>query len=379
MTAPLASGVRTALVVGGGIYGLCTAWALARRGVAVTLVEAAALPNPRGSSYDEHRIIRHAYGKLEGYARMMPAAFDAWEALWGDLGVRHYAPIGATYFLRTDDGWRESTVRALDAMGIGYRETPLDDVAARFPMIRLDGLDSVLETDGAGMLFPVRILTDLVVHLARIGVDFITGEAVTAVDPEAGAVTVGGRNHCADMVLLCAGPWIDRLAPGFRGKAVPSRQAVLYLAPPVELAQAWSAAPVIVTRGTEGGLYVMPPRYGARLKVGDHRFSRTGDPDGSRTPTGEDIERVRALFETSFREPGQYRLLEPKACFYTVTEDESFLVEPMGARGFAVSACSGHGFKLAPLIADRLAETVAGRMTPAKLAIYAAGRSEIGA
>ncbi len=61
-----------ALIVGGGIAGLSAAWALARRGVAVELFEQGTLPNPRGSSYDEHRIIRHAYGQMEGYARLMP-------------------------------------------------------------------------------------------------------------------------------------------------------------------------------------------------------------------------------------------------------------------------------------------------------------------
>jgi NADPH-dependent 2,4-dienoyl-CoA reductase/sulfur reductase-like enzyme len=60
------------LIVGGGIAGLLTAWALARRGVAVTVFEQGPLPNPHSSSFDEHRIIRHAYGAMEGYARLMP-------------------------------------------------------------------------------------------------------------------------------------------------------------------------------------------------------------------------------------------------------------------------------------------------------------------
>jgi glycine/D-amino acid oxidase-like deaminating enzyme len=39
-----------ALIVGGGIAGLSTAWALARRGVRVELFEQGPLPNPRASS-----------------------------------------------------------------------------------------------------------------------------------------------------------------------------------------------------------------------------------------------------------------------------------------------------------------------------------------
>ncbi len=68
------------LVVGGGIAGLSTAWGLVRRGFAVELFEQGALPCSKALSYDEHRIIRHAYGEMEGYEDLMPAAFSLWAA-----------------------------------------------------------------------------------------------------------------------------------------------------------------------------------------------------------------------------------------------------------------------------------------------------------
>ena len=46
------------IVVGGGIMGLACAWALVRRGHQVTLYEQGPLPNPLGSSHDQHRLIR---------------------------------------------------------------------------------------------------------------------------------------------------------------------------------------------------------------------------------------------------------------------------------------------------------------------------------
>ncbi|MGN6468769.1 MAG: hypothetical protein ACTHLC_04210 [Rhizobiaceae bacterium] len=39
---------------------------------------------------------------------------------------------------------------------------------------------------------------------------------------------------------------------------------------------------------------------------------------------------------------------ERKACYYTVTEDEHFVIRPAGKKATLLSACSGHGFKLAP-------------------------------
>jgi glycine/D-amino acid oxidase-like deaminating enzyme len=368
------NGLKRAIVVGGGIAGLTTAWSLAKDGVAVDLYEQGPLPNPIASSYDEHRIIRHAYGKLEGYARLMPAAYKAWDALWEDLGVRHFLDTGATYFLRGDDGWLDATIRSLDETGVVYRDLPLGEIEACYPMVEPDGVQRVLETEGAGMLFPIRIVTDLVVRLQRLGVTLHAYSKVTAVDPDAGTITVDGKRIAADQVAVCAGAWIDRLVPRLKGLAVPSRQAVVYLAPPPSLAAAWAEAPVIVTRGTEGGLYILPARGGTRLKFGDHRFSRDGNADDDRRPTAADMARLRPLLGRSFRLAEQYVRLEEKACFYTVTTDESFWVGAIGARGWAMSACSGHGFKFGPLMGRGLADAMLGRTDPDTLHRWAAAR-----
>jgi sarcosine oxidase/sarcosine oxidase subunit beta len=61
--------MKKVLIVGGGIAGLSTAWALRRRGFSVEFFEKGPLPNPKASSYDEHCFLRYAYGTMDGYAR----------------------------------------------------------------------------------------------------------------------------------------------------------------------------------------------------------------------------------------------------------------------------------------------------------------------
>jgi len=363
-----------ALIVGGGIAGLSTAWALSRRGYAVHLFEQGPLPNPKASSYDEHRIIRHAYGTMEGYARLMPEAFRVWEKLWQDIGRRHYEPTGAVYFLHQDTGWYEATARALDGLGIGYRAIPLNRIRDRFPMVRTEGLTRVVETDGAGMLFPIRILTDLVVLLTRLGVRFHAGTRVTDVDPVAGTLVTDGKAHAGDVVVVAAGAWADRLVPQLKGIGVPSRQAVLYLAPPADLAAAWETAPVMIHHGDETGVYTLPPRQGTRLKIGDHVFSRSGNPDEDRIATEQDLARLWPAARAAYMDLDRYAVLEPKACFYTVVEAERFFVQPIGAAGWVISACSGHGFKLGALMGEAVAQAIAGERPAEGIADWAAGR-----
>lgn len=363
-----------ALIVGGGIAGLSTAWALARRGYQVELFEQGPLPNPKSSSYDEHRITRHAYGVMEGYAHLMPEAFRVWDMLWQATGRSHFEPCGAVYFLRHQNEWYNGISRSLTEMGIGFRDIPLDQVPRRFPMVIPDGLLRAVETDGAGMLFPIRILTDLVVLLGRLGVVLHTATLVTEVDSEHGRVIADGKTYEADVVVVSAGAWVDRIVPSLKGDAVASRQAVLYLSPPPDLAEAWATAPVMLDVRADGGLYTLPPRAGTRLKVGDHVFSKSGDPDEDRVATERDLARLWPAARETYRDLDRYAVLEPKACFYTVRDHEEFLVKPLGAAGWVISACSGHGFKLGSLMGELTARGIAGETPAEEVTALAAGR-----
>jgi sarcosine oxidase/sarcosine oxidase subunit beta len=371
--------VRTrgsAIVVGAGIAGLSTAWALQRRGFDVAVFEQGPIPNPRASSYDEHRITRYAYGPMEGYADMMPDAFAMYERLFRDIGTDHFAPSKVVYFMREEIGWYEPSVRSLARLGSGFRDIPLAEVRDRFPVVRTEGLTRTVETDAGGMLFPIRILTELTVALGHRGVQFHAESRVTAVDPEAGIVVANGREHRADHVVVAAGAWVNKLTDAVEKTVMPSRQTVVYLSPPPELAAFWNDAPVLVDLGLHSGTYTLPPRRGTRLKIGDHVFTRSGDADGDRIATKDDVARLESAARLAYRDFDRYQVLERKICFYTVTRDESerFAVRPWGAKAWILSACSGHGFKLGPLIGDGVAAAIAGERSAEETTRWAAGR-----
>jgi sarcosine oxidase/sarcosine oxidase subunit beta len=365
-------------VVGAGIAGLTLAWALSRRGHSVSVYEQGPIPNPISSSFDEHRTTRHAYGQMTGYAKLMPKAFRIWETLFRDVGRRHYEPVGVVYFMRGGETpWLEPTLASLDQLAVAYRDVALADIPSRFPMINPKGLTRVLETEGAGMLFPARIMADLIVLLGRRGVGLHAYSKVEAVDPDRATITVGGQTVGADVVAVTAGAWVDRLVPELKRLVVPSRQAVAYMAPPPDFAEAWGRAPVIADISEEARCYALPPRFGTRMKVGNHNFTRRGDPDASRVAEDDDLEPVRRSVNRAFRDFDRYAELERKACYYTVEEKEQFVVQRFGSSGWVVSACSGHGFKLQPLITDGLARAIGGECDAETLSEWAAGRSNV--
>jgi glycine/D-amino acid oxidase-like deaminating enzyme len=346
------------LVIGAGINGLCAAWALARRGCAVEVFDRGPIPNPLASSWDEHRITRHAYGSMGAYADRMPQAFRLWDALFADIGARHFIPMPIVAFERGDQGWIAASVADMDRLGAPWRDIGVDDFTRAHPLIRPDGIVRAVELGGSGMLLPARILADLAMHLAGRGVVLHAGTDVTDLDAERATIRVGGRAITADHVVVAAGAWVGRLVPAAAGWLVPSRQTVLFLAPPPQLARAWAAAPIYLDLGAEIGAYTLPPRAGVRLKAGDHSFTRQGDPDDPRIARDDEVARLTAALSQGYADFGAYRVLERKVCFYTVTDDEGFVIASMGGRGTLLSACSGHGFKLGPHSGELAADLV---------------------
>ena len=365
------------LIIGAGIAGLSTAWSLKRRGYDIELFEQGPIPNTVNSSWDEHRITRHAYGEFEGYAHLMPHAFRMWDRLWKELGATHYEPTGATYFIHEETPWYHGTSSALSEMGIHYRDIPLSKAAHRFPMIRLDTVTRVVETDGAGLLFPYRIIRGLINLLSAHGTTFRALHKVTALDTDKGSVTANGQTFTGDHVVVAAGAWADRLVPELRQEALPSRQAVIFLAPPPDLMEAWTEAGVMADLGDDSSCYILPPHRGMRLKIGDHVFTRRGDADDDRTARDEDVARLMRVLPLVLRDCDRYQVLERKACYYTVTDDEHFIQKPLGARGWLISACSGHGFKLGALTGELAAQAIAGERATAEVTEIAAGRRRL--
>lgn len=317
---------------------------------------------------------RHCYGTLAGYGLLMPQAFRAYEELWSDLGARHFRPTKFLYVTREQSDWPAATARDLDRMGIPHRPLTPAEVSEIAPMLTTDAIVDAFEADGAGELFAARITRDLADWLRRAGVEIHEHARVGAIDAETGRVETGRGYHDADLVVVAAGAWVLDLLPGQKGRLAPSRQTVLYLQPPQRLDGAWRRAPVILDGSGMRGTYVLPPAEGTRLKVGDHSFTRQGSGDDDRIATAADIATVAAAARSSFADFDDYTILEAKVCYYTVTADERFVVEPIGPAGWLMSACSGHGFKLAPLIASGLADAIAGRRSAAGIPDWAAGR-----
>lgn len=348
-------------VVGAGIMGLCTAWALARRGHEVAVFDQGHVPNPFGSSVDQHRLFRYPYGGWAGYARMAEDAFQGWERLWADLGERLMVPTGTLCTAQAEDGrrWLADSTAVLDSLGHPYRRLTPAQIAAEFPLVNPAAVAEAIHLESGGVLLAGRIVELLSHHLNTLGVTVHARAPVTGIDAERATVTLADRRSIgADAVVVAAGAWVTKLLPETAARLVPSRQVVAYMMPPEGLRRLWANAPMLIDSDEESGVYIVPPVAGTTMKAGDHRFSRSGDPDGDRDPDPDEAREVLDAARRLLADGHRYSLANAATCFYTVTADERFVVEPLSRRAWLMSACSGHGFKFAPALGEALAAAI---------------------
>jgi glycine/D-amino acid oxidase-like deaminating enzyme len=311
-------------VVGAGVMGCATAWALRERGVDVSVHEQFALDHDRGSSHGRTRIFRIAYPDPY-WIRFAQEAYAGWRELDPDLlglyGLVELAPDPALI-----------SARALDESGVSYRLLEKDEVRALGANLP-DGW-TALHIGDAGVVFSDRARH---AFLEAAGVEVETNRRIESTD-----------ELDADVVVVTAGSWIRELVPDL--PVTVTRETLAYFA--------WEGPPrpCIVDLSAETRTHAMyslhDPVHG--LKAGAHHAGSEADPDSEGKPDPAIVERIADWVRERLPEVDP-RPVDAQTCLYTTTADQNFVLERRG-RVVVGSACSGHGFKFAPAIGRRLAE-----------------------
>lgn len=355
---PELPGEADLVVVGAGLMGSATAWAAARRGLAVVLLEQLDVGHDRGSSHGSARVVRRAYADPL-YARMTGLAFESWRELELDTGAT---------VLRTTGGLDHGPVRAqqiaatLTEVGVPHELMPPEEAARRWPGLLFEG--DVLHHAQAGTVDAAATVTAASTRAATLGAVVAPRTRVLGLEVEGDdrvVVRTDRGDVSAPRAVVAAGAWavdlLEDVVAG-AGAALPplavTQQQIFHFArrPGIE---EWPVAlhkgalnTYSLPGGTDGG------PDGAR-KVAEHMIEGpAGRPVTPSTRTGVVDEGARTRLVEHVRRwmPG----LDPEpfaeaTCLYTTTPDEDFVLDRLGPV-VVCSPCSGHGAKFAPLVGE---------------------------
>ncbi|TGS43742.1 MULTISPECIES: FAD-dependent oxidoreductase [unclassified Mesorhizobium] len=352
-------------IVGAGIVGLATAWALRSRGHDVTVFDRGPIPNPMASSYDEQRYHRFAYGRMAGYAKLALGVTDAWDVLWNDLQETLYIETGVLYVADAANEDVALSVAFAQDNGMVYHEIDDAEFVKRFPHLRPRLTDRAVLFPQSGILLAERILVSLARWLIAKGASLRPYARVDEVDHDRARVRVLGAWEQFDQVVVAAGSWTGELVPN-GNELEPSRMLMLLARPPERLAKIWSTAPALADWTVEDNFYVTPPLRGTQMKMTfDLPFERN-DPNTTREASPAEISTVTGIAREALASFDEYQILGGRACYYTNTFDRAFFVRGHG-RSWAISTCSGHGFKFGAMTGMTVADAVEGKISTAEL------------
>jgi sarcosine oxidase len=322
--------VTRVAIVGAGVMGCAAAWALTARGADVTVHEQFDLDHDRGSSHGRSRIVRLSYPDAQ-WVRLAREAMDGWRELEAESGrtlldLRGIVEIVAAPELTSAAG--------LDACEVEYSWLDAEGVRA-FGAVLPEGWFALFQPE-AGI-----VRADLARH-AFLDLAIARGARI-----EAAQKVEALEDLDADVVVVTSGAWVRELVPDVPVQV--TRETLAYFrcegAPGPSIVELDE-----ITRGH--GLYSLhDPVHG--LKAGVHHGGPEVDPNVDGEPDAEAVARVTAWVRNRFVDVDP----EPvgvETCLYTSTADGSFVLERRG-RTVIGSACSGHGFKFAPVVGRRLA------------------------
>ena len=344
------------VIVGAGLSGAASAWALSRRDVPVVVVEQFATGHRNGSSHGSARIVRRGYG--DGlYVSLTGRAFELWRELEQSAGTSILRMLGGIDFGPRRDV--PKVARLLAEAGVAHEVLSAAAAEARWPGMLFEG--EVVYHSQAGTMDPDAAVSAFLAEAGRLGAEVRQETAATAVAGDR-VMLADGSSLAARCVVVAAGGWVAPLLSGVV-ELPPIRvtQQQIFHFPRLDTtAPPW---PSVIHEPTEHPVYHLAGGRdggpGDDRKIAEHTAGAVTSA-AERDGLVRDDSRQRVIEYVRRWLPG----LDPTprgeaTCLYTETPSEDFLIDRVDDL-VVCSPCSGHGAKFAPLIGELVAGLVLG-------------------
>lgn len=396
------------LIIGSGVFGLSTAYALSQRpgfeNTVVTLVERMDFPAPDAASIDSSRIIRADYAD-GAYSLLMDEGMKHWRSDFGAEG--RYSQAG--FCIVMDDG--EADPEGVYGTAQTYMQKSMENVRDRLNLKvgrKEDGGQLELLNDNADVQRVIGVSTGgsfgkhgyvnwtsgwadaeagmryLRTKLAKTQfVEFRTEDVKKlhyALNRVESVELESGEQLTADLIILATGAWTPRFVD-LRGVASANGQVLAYMDITAEEQEWLSSIPVLICENT--GMFIMPPRNRV-LKVARHGYgyanpvtimhpeypqtghpitislprTKTDDPDLQVPREGQDA--CRSFLAKVIPALADRPWVNTRICWYTDTPKGDWLIDyhPQYENLFLATGGSGHGYKFLPVLGERILDVI---------------------
>ncbi len=354
------------VIVGAGIIGLSTAYALLTQGIRnITVLEQKVVDHRRSSSHGFSRLLRFEYGPDTFYSNMVRLSLKKWRGLERVARSTLYTSTGLLVLGNEDDNVTQSSYHVARELGLPTERLSKEDCRLRFPQFDTQPFDMITFNHESGILHAstcLHTLRDLVLDL---GGEIYESYRVIQLTHDSQLRPVrlhlsSGTELSADRVVLATGAWVHRLLADLRLPVRMTRQYLLYFASLPYSSFGAGTFPAFISRD----LYGFPIHKGSNgwLQAASHKFGVPVHLDEISPPDVPLIAQTTQQLRELLPPLSHAELAHIDSRMYDVTPDEDFILDylPYDHRVIFAAGLSGHGFKFGVLLGELLSSMVCG-------------------
>ena len=352
------------IVAGLGGMGSAAAYRLAARGQRVLGLERYTPAHPLGSSHGQSRIIRQAYFEDPAYVPLLLRAYELWEGLEKETGEELMTLCGGLMMGPENGDLVPGSVKSAEEHGLPYEMLDAKEIHRRFPPFQPGPETVALHETKAGFVRPEASVQAHLDRAANLGAGLRFEEPVLCWEASSDGVRVETARGAyeAEKLVVAPGAWAPELLSEL-GLPLEVERHVMYWFEPEGGANAFlpDRFPVWIWEPNDGNMF-----YGFPVMTGDRGIKVAFFRAGGVPCTPETIDREVHQKEVDFIHgylaehvptlAGKF--LEARACMYTNTPDEHFVISEHPEHPRVVIACgfSGHGYKFCSVVGEVLAD-----------------------
>ena len=363
-------------VVGLGAMGSMALWRLARRGVRCTGFEQFRPGHGLGSSTGDTRIFRTAYFEAPAYVPLLLAALPLWRELEAETGAALLTLTGGLMIGPPEGRIVAGTLSSVREHGLEHRVLDAGEAGRLHRRHVLEPDEVAVWEPRAGFVRPELAVSSAAARAADLGAELVLETRVEALEPAGDGfrISTAAGEWTARHLILSAGAWVTRFAPGLPLVVERAVQGWYGVDEPADFAPA--RFPIFIQDVGATTRYGIPSTDGSTIKVAGHGGGGAADPDHLDRDThpadwSETAEFIRARLRGVTSTPTRLSV-----CMYTNSPDQHFVLGALRELSGAVlvSACSGHGFKFAPVLGEVAAGLALGEAVPYDLEAFSPDR-----
>ncbi|KAF7728477.1 hypothetical protein EC973_006030 [Apophysomyces ossiformis] len=400
------------VIVGGGCFGLSTAYALSLKNkYDIWVFDRHSIPSADAASTgkdwntfqfaililnkDINKIVRMDYADDVLYMNLMMEAFPHWHE-WNkeraQLGLEPVFHQTGVLMLSTDgrlSDFESKSMQNIREAGYGHAIEELkkpEDIIKRYPYLEhavSKGYNIGYLNKEGGWCNSAEAVKHLYHKCLQNGVKFVVGNQgcfrKLYCDPKnrrrvLGIQTADDQIHRADRVILATGSWTAGLIDT-SNQLLATGQFVVQFQAPESMKPRLKGQPVWCADISRTGFYGFPPNAEGKIKIARH-FSgyvwpREGDnvsvprtqvTHPSDTIPSEALSEARTFLADFMPQVNSLDIAHAKLCWYSDSIDGSFLVDyhPEYENLIVASGDSGHGMKFIPVIGFKICHVLEG-------------------